>query len=88
MCVCVLVHYVHYTYYFCFTALTEMAGGKQSQGSGKIYYEIDDDPYDAVLGADSIAAQQNPAYIPVSEPSSFPNPSTNAPIPVSHVYLN
>ena len=73
-----------------FAVFTEMAGGKQPQGSGKIYSEIDDEPYDAVLGADSIVAQQNPAYIPVSrsQPSSSPNPSTNAPIPVSHIYVN
>ena len=85
MCACVLVHY---TCYFYLTVLTEMAGGKQPQGSGKIYSEIDDEPYDAVLGADSIVAQQNPAYIAGSEPSISPNPSTNAPIPVSHVYVN
>ena len=54
---CVLVHYTHYVY---LTLLTEMAGGKQSQGSDKMYSEIDDDPYDAVLGADSIVAQQKP----------------------------
>ena len=71
-----------------FTVLTEMVGGKQPQGSAKIYSEIDDDNCDAVLGADSIVAQQNPAYIPVTEPSISPNPSTNAPIPVSPVYVN
>ena len=65
-----------------------MAGGKQSQSSDKICSEIDDEPYDAVLGADSIVAQQNPAYIAGSEPSISPNPSTNAPVPVSHIYVN
>ena len=87
MCVCVCV-LVHYAYYFYLTVLTEMASGKQPQGSGKIYSEVDDDPYDAVLGADSIVAQQNPAYITGSKPSSSPNPSTNAPNPVSHTYVD
>lgn len=65
-----------------------MAGGKQPRDSGYTYSKIDDDPYQAVAGADSIVAQKNPAYIPSSEPSLSHDSSTKAPLPVTHIYAN
>ena len=65
-----------------------MAGGKQPQDAGHTYSKINGDPYNVIAGAESIVAQQNPAYIPSSEPSLAHNSSTKAPLLLSHIYVN